>query len=335
LGKEGRLDREVKARGAEIIYAPVSISNKIAFLSHLRTTLKHGKFDIIHSHHDYLSGFYLLGTLGIKFKKRILHVHNTDKALPIGNKLLHDVLLRPFRFFAACLSDTIVGISQDTLTQFIGRSRYAERKSELLYYGVDFSSFAKTTDRKIFREQNGLPADSIIILFVGRFTPLKNPVFVVDILSELLNVSSRYYAVFVGTGSLEGKIVDQATKLGILGHIRVLGWSDEIALIMKSSDVFVFPRVEAPKEGLGLVVIEAQAAGLPMFITEGIVEDAIVIKPLAHYHSLSESAYRWAHDINITLQSPAAVSRMNCLAMMKSSRFDLTIATRNFIQLYE
>lgn len=63
LGKSGRLDELVKANGGKIIYSPVSISLKIHFLRALRGTLKSGNFDIIHSHHDYLSGFYLLASV--------------------------------------------------------------------------------------------------------------------------------------------------------------------------------------------------------------------------------------------------------------------------------
>jgi hypothetical protein len=81
LGKKGRLDEKVREAGGEIIYAPVNISHKISFLRHLRSVLNNGSYDIIHAHHDYLSGFYLLASAGIRFKKRILHIHNTDKVL--------------------------------------------------------------------------------------------------------------------------------------------------------------------------------------------------------------------------------------------------------------
>ena len=72
LGKEGRLDEKVRDAGGEIIYSPVTISNKLAFLSNLRKVLQERKYDILHAHHDYLSGFYLLASLGKKFKKEII-----------------------------------------------------------------------------------------------------------------------------------------------------------------------------------------------------------------------------------------------------------------------
>src|SRR5687768_6841150 len=79
LGREGRLDQKVRNAGGEIIYSPVSVSRKLAFLRNLRKVLIAGGYDIIHSHHDYLSGYYLTATAGIKFRKRVLQIHNTDK----------------------------------------------------------------------------------------------------------------------------------------------------------------------------------------------------------------------------------------------------------------
>jgi glycosyltransferase involved in cell wall biosynthesis len=335
LGKEGRLDRDVVSNGGKIIYSPVPLSRKLSFLSHLRLTLKKGNFDVIHSHHDYLSGFYLLASVGIRFKKRILHIHNTDKALPVGNKILHDLLLSPFKSMAIFLSDRIVGISRDTLNEFVGSSHSARKKETLLYYGVDFRPFEEVVDAHLFKKQHEIPAHARILLYVGRFTPLKNPLFVVEILYELIKKDENYFAVFVGTGALEKQILERSIELGITSNVRILGWSDDIALIMKSSDAFVFPRVEYPKEGLGLVVIEAQAAGLPMFITKGIVEDAIIVNELVHIHGLKESANDWASDISYTIEGHTAIPRTNCLALMKNSPFDLSIATRNFIKLYE
>ena len=124
LGRPGRLDEKVKAAGGKIIYAPFAISEKRKFLEHLRKELKAGRYDIIHSHHDYLSGFYLLSSRGIQFRKRILHVHNTDKALPVGSRFMEKLLLKPFRWLGYRYSDVIVGISEDTLmAPAIGRAR--------------------------------------------------------------------------------------------------------------------------------------------------------------------------------------------------------------------
>lgn len=333
LGREGRLDQKVRNAGGEIIYSPVSVSRKLAFLRSLRKVLIAGRYDIIHSHHDYLSGYYLTATAGIKFKKRVLQIHNTDKALPVGSRILSTLLLNPLRTLAMRLSDVILGISENTLQDFV-RSGYKTSKHKLLYYGVDLDRFNVPADRFSLRNQFNIPTDGKVLLFAGRMNDLKNPDFVVDVLYHLLQKRKDVYALFVGKGDRETLVSEKARDLGIEKHIRIAGWHDDIPFVMKSSDVFVFPRKEHPKEGLGLVVVEAQAAGLPMFITRGIVQDAIVIKELAHCNSLADPA-EWASQIWDILNGPQAISQFDALKRMKQSRFELANAARNLIDIYE
>ena len=141
LGKEGTLDEKVKKAGGIIIYSPVTISRKLAFLKNLRKILKTGKYDILHAHHDYLSGFYLLASTRIKFRKRFLHIHNTDKALPVGNKTLHNFLLEPFRKLGLIFSDHVIGISKNTIEEFSKVKNVSDKKFIILYYGVNFERF--------------------------------------------------------------------------------------------------------------------------------------------------------------------------------------------------
>ena len=332
LGEAGRLDEQVKAAGGKIIYAPCTISNKIPFLKALRKTLKLGSYDIIHSHHDYLSGFYLLASFGIKFKKRILHIHNTDAALPIGNKLLHNFLLKPFRQLGFYFSDIIVGISKDTLQQFIQFSTTAKKKSTLLYCGIEMDRFNEQTDSLLFKKNLNIPEHSKILLFSGRMNEIKNPVFVVDILNEILKTHSNYFVLFVGEGDVIIGVKAKAQQLKIDNNIRYLGWRTDVPQIMQCSDVFVYPRVEFPKEGLGLVIVEAQTAGLPMALSNGIVPDAIEIAELANFIPLQNNPSEWA---GIITNIKKTITPAEALKKMQQSKFALPIATQNLIHLYE
>jgi glycosyltransferase involved in cell wall biosynthesis len=133
---------------------------------------------------------------------------------------------------------------------------------------------------------------------------------------------------------LEDEVVKYASELQIKDHIRMIGWSDNVASLMKSSDIFIFPRLEEPKEGLGLVVVEAQAAGLPAFITPGIVKDAVIIPEMVFYHSL-DHLDQWVDGINRILESGPALSKETAFHLVQNSPFELTHATDNLIYFYE
>jgi glycosyltransferase involved in cell wall biosynthesis len=332
LGRPGRLDERVRAAGGEIIYAPVSISQKTSFLRHLRKTLKAGDYDVIHAHHDFLSGFYMMASAGLRGRK-IIHVHNNDEGIPVGSDLLRQMLLPVFRRMAFFFSDDIVGISEYTLQAFRGRYTGRKPRFRVLYYGINMDRFARSVDRESFRRAHSLPTDSRLLLCAGRMIHEKNPVFVVDILKSMFTLRQDVYAVFVGKGDLEQAVMDRACELGVEEHIRMIGWSDDIPDIMKACDVFVFPRLETPKEGLGLVVVEAQCAGLPVFITGGIVQDAVVLTDMAHWLK-PENPDTWAQLIGKSLDQ-AQISQSACLAQMKQSHFSIDHATENLLRIYE
>lgn len=335
LDRKGRLDEIVLKSGGKIIYSPMTISNKLKFLLHLRKVLKLGKYDIIHSHHDFLSGFYGLATLGINFKKRILHIHNTDQSIPVGSELLRRILLTPLKHLALYFNDLIVGISKDALNLFVDGNKRGIKKSKILYCGILLDRFEGKIDENLFRQEQKMPKSAKILLFVGRMNELKNPAFVVEILFHIHKKRDDVYAVFIGEGVETKKVIEKAKESGIQNYIRVLGWRNDVQNIMKSSDVFVFPRLEYPKEGLGLVVVEAQAAGLPMVISRAIVEDAIVINDLAFYLPLDDNSEEWADKVLEILLKGKFVSQELAYNLIAQSDFELKTATLNFINLYE
>ena len=335
LGNKGRLDDLVEKAGGKIIYSPVSISHKFSFLKHLRATLKKGQYDIIHAHHDYLSGFYLLATLGIKFKKRLVHVHNTDKALPVGSRFLERMLLVPFKQMAFYFSDVIVGISRETLADFVGKKNIDKNRCKVLYYGINLQPFENTVDSTSVKKEIDIPEHGKLLLFTGRMNDWKNPVFVIDILHELLKKRKDVYAVFAGSGGLDEEVSKKSKELGVEDRVRMLGWRNDVNILMKAADVFVFPRKEYPKEGLGLVVVEAQAAGLNMALSYGIGKEAVVIGELAHFMSIEKSSSEWAEMISGMLDNLPGLSENESLVKMKASHFELGTGTRNLISLYE
>jgi glycosyltransferase involved in cell wall biosynthesis len=332
LPEPGRFDMEVRSLGAEVAHSPCPLSSTIEFVRAIRSFLKQKKFDALHLHHDFLSALYLLATVGLPIKQRIVHVHNTDESLPVV-PWKQRLLLEPFRQICLKLADKIVGISNHTLDHFLKSRQRNIQRDRILYYGVDVHPWRDAIFAPHdFREQLDLPPNAKVLLFVGRMTPLKNPVFVVDILKELLRLKPNVFAVFAGTGDLTQEVGSHATKLSVVDKIRIVGWRDDTAFLMKNSDIFIFPRIEFPQEGLGLVVVESQACGLPVLTTTGVGSDAIVIPPLVTILSLDASAKAWATATAEILDRPATVC--DYTSAVERSRFNLPQSVRNLQALH-
>ena len=305
----------------------------------LRRVVREGDYDIVHSHHDVLSAVYLVAIAGLPVQRRIVHIHNADMSIPTSSHAKARMLRDPMRRLCLLLSDRIVGISKYTLSHFLGGIAPHTTRDVVLYYGVDTRPFRDSqVDRSAWREKQNLPSNARLLLFAGRLTTYKNPLFVVDVLARLLSSDPPIFAVFAGTGPLDDAIRSRANHLGVADRIRLLGWCEDTAALMRAADVFVFPRLEQETadvglEGLGLVVVEAQAAGLPMLLSRGIPEDAVVNPQLCEILSLSLGASEWARLVLEILERPP-VNRSAAVEIVNESYFSLRAGFRSLMALH-
>lgn len=334
VGKPGRLDRLVENKGGKIIYSKFPLSNKRAFVSSLRHVLKAEKFDVLHCHHDFISAVYLIAARGLGIPERIVHVHNADEVIPVG-KVWKQNLIRPI-FHRICLryATKIVGISNHTLDQFLRHKRRRASRDKIHYYGVSPTQFAQVQrDKGVFLKELELPTDSLLLLFVGRMAPAKNPLFALEVLSALEKIEPRIAGVFVGAGRLIKQAEQKAKEIGI-EKVRFLGWRNDIPQIMINSDLFISPHVEFPKEGLGLVIVEAQLAGLPLLLSKGICQDPLFKEAVFTQLKLADGPEIWAREA-LQLMKKGSPSSPAMITAMQSTPFDMEFAVNDLIKLYE
>ncbi|HEY0283346.1 MAG TPA: glycosyltransferase, partial [Rhizomicrobium sp.] len=267
LPQPGTLDAEAASLGARVLFSPVPIGEKGAFVRALRAELRHGKYDVLHCHHDIISAVYLLASTGLPINRRIVHVHNADENVLTPSRLKQKLFREPLRRVCLGFADRIVGISNITLDTFLaGRARRPGR-DVVHYYGIDPAAFrAASGDRSGFRRSLGFGEETRILLFAGRMVPEKNPLFALDVLAEMRRLDPAVAGVFVGSGSLDGALAARAAELGLSANFRALGWRGDVPDIMCCCDWFILPRPEQPMEGFGIAVVEAQLGGLRMLL---------------------------------------------------------------------
>lgn len=171
------------------------------------------------------------------------------------------------------------------------------------------------------------------MLFVGRVVSYKNPSFVVEILEHLLETRKDVVAVFAGAGNQEEEILEMARRKTLESRVRLIGFRDDVPELMANSDVLIWPSLEEPKEGLGLGIVEAQAAGLPILMSHSVPAEAIVVPELTRRLPLNTGAKVWAAAIAEVLQSEYPWWK-NSLAKVESSSFSLAQGVSNLMRLY-
>jgi glycosyltransferase involved in cell wall biosynthesis len=130
-----------------------------------------------------------------------------------------------------------------------------------IYNGVDTAIF-RPGDSLAARAELGLPADKQVILYVGNFLPVKNPLLLVSAHAKLCRDAGKpCELVMIGAGPLESKARGIADKLGFGANVRLVGRKSpaEVARYMQAADVLCVP---SKQEGVPNVLLEGFACGL-------------------------------------------------------------------------
>ena len=128
--------------------------------------------------------------------------------------------------------------------------------------GVDVERFARE-DGSALRTELGIPADALVIGYVGRLAPEKNLEFWAAAVVEFIRQSRRTHALVVGSGTFQRKMEDIFTRAGVGDRLHCAGvlTGDRLISAYQAMDVFVFT---SRSETQGMVLVEAMAAGVPV-----------------------------------------------------------------------
>lgn len=147
--------------------------------------------------------------------------------------------------------------------------------------------------RKQIRNELGLE-NCRVVMFTGRLDPQKNPIFLLEIFSEILKRWNDAQLLVVGDGILKDQMTNKIEQLKLHGHVKMLGSRRDVNLLLQAADVFLLP---SKFEGLGIVLIEAQAAGVLTYTSDTVVPSDVRITDLLEFISLQKSAADWAEII--------------------------------------
>ncbi|WP_308636709.1 glycosyltransferase family 1 protein [Paenibacillus silvisoli] len=246
------------------------------------------KYTAMHNHEVYIN--FLFAPIAKKngIRNVITHSHTTKysdrKFSAIRNKVLCFPVRRQADYYFAC--------SKAAAKFLYGEKSLQEKKTYILNNAVDVEKFTFNKEKSEYiKRQLGLEG-KLVIGHIGRFNEQKNHEFLIEIFSEINKVNNDAILILAGTGPLEEKIVAKVKKYNLENHVKFLGQRNDINELLQAMDALVLPSLY---EGLPVVGVEAQAAGLPCFFSENITNEVGVCNAI--FISLSESSATWANKI--------------------------------------
>ena len=179
-----------------------------------------------------------------------------------------------------------------------GNQKQENRKAVFIPNAIDVDKFAfDRATRDDIREELGI-ADKYVIGHVGRFAPMKNHVYMLEILEQCTKIEREKklpetVMMFLGDGPLRDEIEKKASEMGLASRILFMGNKKDVYRYYQAMDYFLLPSFY---EGLPGTAIEAQASGLSGIISDAVTEEAVVTD-LMQMRSIKEDACVWAEEI--------------------------------------
>lgn len=221
---------------------------------------------IVHSHINALSVFPLRAAKKAGVPVRIAHSHSTSGKGEYAKNTLKAVLKTQANRYPT---------HRFACSEYAGEWLFGKNAQyEVMYNAIDLNRFCFNAEaRAQARADLGLVGDQFAIGHVGRFTAQKNHPFLIDVFSQVVKRRDDAVLLLVGTGEAEASVKDLVAERGLSDRVRFLGQRSDANRLYQAFDAFALPSLY---EGLGLVGVEAQVAGLPCFLSDAITREVDV-----------------------------------------------------------
>ncbi|PMB51365.1 glycosyltransferase [Fischerella thermalis CCMEE 5201] len=326
-------DDEIRSLSSKVIPC-LDPSNPWLYARNFKRVMReYGSYDVVHSHVHHYSGYVLRLAQKAGIPVRIAHCHNDCSPLEANAGFHRRLYLNLMKGLITRHATLGLGCSQAATIDLFGSDWKNDPRWQLLYCGIDILPFREPIDAlKKIRAELGIPANAFVIGHVGRFHEQKNHRFLLEIFAEVAKREPQAYLLLLGQGSLRPNIEQQALRIGLSDQVIFAGTRSDIPrLMMGVMDVFLLPSLY---EGLPIVSIEAQAAGLPLILSDVITDELQKIKPLVQKISLSQPVSVWADAVLAARNSRAKITQADSLAVLEHCEFNIAYSVKALTKTY-
>lgn len=289
-GAQGIFEDEIRQLGGRIFQLPKFNGRNY---SQVRSAWDaffsdHPEYRVLHSHVRSYASIYLpvAKAHGVK---TIIHSHNTSNGHGLaaaGKTILQYPLRFQADYYFAC-------------SELAGRWLFGKRvlKSDRYYMvrnAVDLKRFAyRPLVRGKIRQELGIGENTLLIGHVGRMNPQKNHAFLIDCFRGIVDRRKDAKLMLLGDGELREEITEQIRCLGLKDKVMMLGVKENPEDYFSAMDCLLLPSLH---EGLPVVIVEAQANGLPCFVSDTVTKE-VQLSELVRYLPISQGEDPWVRAV--------------------------------------
>ena len=314
---DAKIKAYIEGSGSKIYVMPkLKITNMFKYILALKKFYKNHNYNIIHGHVANSAFIYLGLAKNIPYK--IIQSHSIKSSDIMWKRVRNWFLTR----FIKYVSNYYIACSKEAANFLFGTIDNVT----ILNNAIDVNRFAFNGEvRTQIRSSLGLK-NEIIIGHIGRFNPVKNHSFLIDVFNEVFKVNKNIRLLLIGGGDLHKCIIQKVKHLSLVDAVLFIEPCENIEDYMSVMDVLVLPSLF---EGFGMVGIEAQASGLRVLASEH-VPSLIDITGNVDFLKLDKEIW-----VKRLIDLHASTNRQEQGNKVKNSKFDIKTQVSYLCKYYE
>lgn len=314
---------EIKSMGGKIILIP-PYQKLPSYIKNLKKVLTENQYKIVHSHINALSVFPLYTAKLAGVKIRIAHSHSTTNKKEWKKNILKNI----FRPFSKLFATDYLACSKLAGSWLFSSKTLNQGQVTIINNAIDIDKFLYNKDiRTKKRKELNIKDETLVIGHIGRFVAQKNHLFLLDIFKELHSQHPNSILLLAGTGPLLTKVQEKVQALNLTNNVKFLGQIEDANTLYQAMDIFLLPSLY---EGLPVVGVEAQTAGLLTILSSAMTEETKILET-TKFISLEESPQSWASTI---LKEYTKFKRKNNKLEIQKNGFDIHTEAKKLEQKY-
>ncbi|QHT61918.1 glycosyltransferase family 1 protein [Paenibacillus lycopersici] len=327
-------DDEIIALGGRLLRQPHPKDGLSAFKRTLAANIQaNGPYAAVHSHIFAFSGYVLAIARELGIPVRISHSHNVQSGGRAAAKSLKRIAYNAYmRSLIRRNATYMLGCSKAACESLYGANCWRDGRVMVFPNAIAVEPYASLPpDRRQLRAKLGLPqGDAPLFAHIGRFAEQKNHAFLIDRFAEFAKREPGAGLLLVGDGPKREEIERKVKELGLSEQVAFLGLRSDVPELLGAVDGFVLPSLY---EGLGIVLIEAQAAGIPCLVSDAVPEEADLRLGLFAKLKLTDDPAQWVDGFRRLAASTTPEWRSR-LAALDRLGYNMTASVRRLEQLY-
>ncbi len=322
--KPGAYDEEIIAMGGRIFHSPGLNPLKYPkYIKYMKNLIKeHPEYKIIHAHNGAMGAYALNSAKRAKVPVRIFHAHGTGITKDI--KFLIKFICKNLLKFNLTHRWTCGNAAAKF---FFGRRGINNKDCLFVPNAIEIERFFFNPQKRDSIRKKHLLEDKFVVGHVGRLTVEKNHIFLIDVFAEFLKIRKNAQLVLVGDGSIKEQLKQYAKEKKLEKSILFVGEVDNTSEWYNAFDLFVMPSL---REGLPVVAIEAQTAGLNCIFSKNITNE-VAVTDRAKFLELEKGAEFWAEEM---AKYPCDYERIGVEEDIFSAGYDIRTEAKKLQEKY-